>query len=987
MNKQQVLEALQKKELFSDISPFHLKKIAKQTKAIILTMGEIVPQSTEFVYLIHEGTARMVGYRQEKPFTIATFSSHDILSNSVSTRASSENLTLFRFPHKEFHHLLELSVVLQKHWEKGKQELETLSFLRQSTFLGTFPLPHSKFLLSHLQLRSFSTSQVLNNELELGKQLHLIYEGVILLKHNELSLELGKGTCLGEHEKALSTSPETSLAAKNHVKILSLETKYLEPGKLPPEQRSLPDTTQQRIVQPSLQVTQPILSPPKKKISKRKKTSSWSKYPWVRQYDSSDCAAACLAMISRYHGVNFPMARLREWANVGPQGTSMYYLARAAEKIGYVARGVNISQDLLPTIELPGIVHWKHNHYVVLYKITEQGVVIGDPARGIVKMKLEEFLEAWTERMLILSLSEELQEPEETSTSIKRFFRMLKPYKYLLIEVFLASLILEILGLSSPIFIQFIVDKVIVHSDVRMLNIMLAGMIILGVFQTITGVLRHYLLIHISTKLDLKMTADLFQKIIQLPLSYFQSRKIGDILTRFADRNKVRSFITGATITTLLDSIMAVVYISLMFFYSFKLTLLVLCFVSLFIILTLVFTPLLKRNNQRLFEKIAFSQSHLIESIKSIQAVKSAAAELETRWKYEELVVQNANVALYGAKLNLAMGGISSKLNLLFSAVMLWFGAHLVIGREMTVGQLMAFQSLVGMTMLPVMGLVGMWQVVQDTLLSLERLSDIYDTEPEQDPKKHWIKLPQMEGNIEFKNVSFRHNENDKNILCNVSFQIHAGQTVALVGRSGSGKTTLLNLLQGFYSPSEGQILIDSYDVAQLDKQSLRSQMGVVLQENSIFSNTIRDNISLYNPQASLDNIIQAAKLANAHDFIMSFPLGYDTRVGEAGIKISGGQEQRIAIARAMLIDPPLLIFDEATSALDTQSEQIIHSSLKEITHKRTVLIIAHRISTVRKADLILVLNKGMISEQGSHEDLLAKKGLYYHLNNQQIEL
>jgi ATP-binding cassette, subfamily B, bacterial HlyB/CyaB len=718
----------------------------------------------------------------------------------------------------------------------------------------------------------------------------------------------------------------------------------------------------------------------------RPKPGLFRKYPWYRQYDETDCGAASLAMISRYFGKRLSISRLRDMANVGREGASLFCLAEAAETLGYKTRAVRTDYENLLNVDLPAIGHWAGYHYIVLYEVHRKYVLVGDPAIGLIKIPREKFEKDWTGRLLLLEPTSKLLEQEEKKTSVKRFLGLLTPYRGLLFEVFIASLIINLFGIASPIFTQTVIDKVLVHQDVKMLNLMLGGMLIVGVFSTLTTLLRYNLLIHISQKLSIRMTSELFQQIMRLPITYFNNRKVGDIITRFGDNAKVRDLITSDAINTLLDTIMVIVYLGVMFYYSPKLAMVAAIFIPFSIFITAIITPMIKRNNQKLFEKIAASESALIETIRNIDSLKASAAELPRRWRYEDLIVQNANQEWQSARLGMTLHGFTSAIQLLSSVVVLWYGALLVIDGSLTIGQLVAFNVLLGMVMAPVLGLIGMWQTMQDAFLSLQRLSDIYDSDPEEmTTSGAVVDLPPIKGEIKIENLSFRFSPDDKDVISNLNLEIQPGQTIAVVGRSGSGKTTLISLLQRFFIPSEGRILIDGTDTASVSVASLRSQMGIVLQDNALFTGTIRENISLGSPEASTDQIVLAAKLANAHDFITAFPLGYETMVGETGIQLSGGQRQRVAIARSLISEPRIIIFDEATSALDTESEKAIQDNMETILHDRTAIVIAHRLSTVRNADKIIVLDEGSILESGTHTELVEKRGLYYYLVSQQV--
>jgi ATP-binding cassette subfamily B protein len=443
--------------------------------------------------------------------------------------------------------------------------------------------------------------------------------------------------------------------------------------------------------------------------------------------------------------------------------------------------------------------------------------------------------------------------------------------------------------------------------------------------------------------------------------------------------------ITGRAMTTLLDVLMIITSVGLMLYYNAKLTLVALAVFPFYIGLTLLFTPRLRQNNRLVFERKTHAESALVESIKSIGAIKDATGEQATRWKYEDLIVLQANMEYRGRQLSLTLEGVFRSIGVIGNLFLLWYGAHLVIQQDMTVGQLMAFNALAAMLAAPILGLVQLWFDIQTLAQSLERLGDLYDAPAEQDPDRAAVPLPRLAGHIKLDNVSFRYAPEDRNILCNITLDVRPGQTIALVGRSGAGKTTLAMLLQRYYSPTEGTITIDGFDLANVDVHSLRDQLGVVPQDSTILTGTIRENIALGDPEIPLEKVIEAARQANAHEFIMSFPLAYDTIVGDLGVRLSGGQRQRLAIARALLKEPRILILDEATGALDYESERAIQHNLQQLMKDCTTLVIAHRLSTVQNADMIIVMDNGEIAEQGTHAELTAKRGLYYYLTSQQL--
>ena len=498
---------------------------------------------------------------------------------------------------------------------------------------------------------------------------------------------------------------------------------------------------------------------------------------------------------------------------------------------------------------------------------------------------------------------------------------------------------------------------------------------------------RQYLLDHTANRVSLSLLVGFIKHTLRLPLSYFESRYVGDIVSRIQENQKIQRFLTGQTLSIILDMMTLVVYLALMFSYSWRMALLVLFTVPPFFILALSSTSILRRISREIFNAGAKENSYLIESLTGIRTVRSLSIEQTVRWHWEELlhslIKKSFNAQIIGIRLQILSGTIQTFVN----TGLMWFGAWQVIQGELTVGQLVAFNMLVGNVLSPFQRLSGVWNELQEIVISTERINDVLEAEPEEDlhnkPRKS---LDTLEGNIRFQNVTFRyHPESETNVLENLTFEIQPNQMVAVVGRSGSGKTTLSKLILGLYPATDGKVLIDGHDINTVSLRSLRSQVGVVDQDTFLFGSTIRENISIAHPEASLEEIIQAARFAGADEFIQKLPMGYESQIGEAGGMLSGGQRQRLAIARALLGNPRLLLFDEATSHLDSESERIIQNNLKTILKGRTSLIIAHRLSTVRNADLILVLDRGVLVESGTHDDLITKKGHYYYLNQQQL--
>jgi ATP-binding cassette, subfamily B, bacterial HlyB/CyaB len=714
----------------------------------------------------------------------------------------------------------------------------------------------------------------------------------------------------------------------------------------------------------------------------------WRQYPYIEQQSASDCGVACLAMISQYWGTRFQLNTLREIVRVGRSGATLKNLATAAETLGYHSRPVRASIGRLAEQKNPWIAHWQGDHYVVVYRVEKDRVLVADPARGKSYKSRQQFTDSWTGYALLLEPTEQLQETEPDKPSLGRFWKPFWQYRSTLFQIVLISLLIQIFGLVTPLFTQVILDKVVVQKSLPTLHAFSIGLVLFGLWRIGLTTVRQYLLDYFSNRMNLTLVSGFISHALMLPLQFFEDRQVGDIITRVQENNKVQMFLIRQAVSTWLDSTMAIVYLGLMFYYNWRLTLLVIGLIPPIVILTLFATPFLRRISREVFSEAAEQNSLLVEMMTGIGTVKTAAAEREIRWRWEDRFTGLLNAQFGGQKLANGLQAVGGIINSLGSTALLWYGASLVIQDQLTIGQFVAFNMLIGNVISPVLSLVGLWDEFQEVLISVERLNDVFLAKPEETPGRPMLIMPPVQGEVRFEDVTFRYDQGeDRNTLQNLSFTVQPGQTIAIVGRSGSGKSTLVRLLQGLYHPVKGRILIDGHDIRHVSPQSFRSQLGVVPQECFLFSGTILDNIRLYRPEFILEQVVEVAKLAEANSFIQELPLGYSTKVGERGSNLSGGQRQRVAIARALLGDPAILILDEATSSLDTESERRFQQNLARISRGRTAFIIAHRLSTVRHADRILVLDKGVLTEQGTHEELVANRGLYYHLAQQQLDL
>jgi len=572
---------------------------------------------------------------------------------------------------------------------------------------------------------------------------------------------------------------------------------------------------------------------------------------------------------------------------------------------------------------------------------------------------------------------------EEIRFGFGWFFNQIMKYKKVMGEVLIASFVIQLFGLVTPLFTQVILDKVLVHRSMTTLDVLAIAFVAVAVFELVMNLIRNYLFAHTTSKIDAKLGAKLFHHLLALPLVYFEKRKVGNIIARVRELDQIREFIANKSVTLIIDVLFSGVFVAVMLLYSVKLTMVVLAFVSMIALLYLFVTPELRRRLEEKFQMGAQSNSYLVESVTGVQTVKSLALEGSMQRKWEDYLARYVNAGFHLTNLSNILGGVSGALQKLMTISMLYVGVTLVLDGKLSVGQLIAFQMFANQFSGPVLRLVNLWNEFQQTLLSVDRLGDILNTPTEQTNNKA-ITLPKIDGSVSFENVTFSYAPDSPQVLKGISADFPAGFSVGLVGRSGSGKSTIAKLLQRLYLPNGGAIHIDGVDIRHMNPKWLRNNIGVVLQDNYLFSGSIKDNISLSRPDAPMENIIAASRMAGADEFIAELPEGYDTQVGERGSALSGGQRQRIAIARALLTNPRILIFDEATSALDYESEKIIQNNLSTIKKGRTMFMVAHRLSTVKDCDIILVMDKGLVVEQGSHGELMQLKGYYHMLYTQQ---
>ncbi len=690
--------------------------------------------------------------------------------------------------------------------------------------------------------------------------------------------------------------------------------------------------------------------------------------------------------IAGYHGIPADEAQLRH--EFGAEDFSATTILLAAKSLGMAARVVQQDPARLERAPLPAIAMDREGGFFVVGKYVAGGdagarILVQRPGDPPQILPLTDFLAQWSGE-LILFTSQASYAGDIAKFDFSWFIPAIVKYRKLIGEVLLISFVLQIIGLVTPLFFQVVMDKVLVNQAMKTLDVIAIGLLTATLFEALLTGIRTYVFAHTSSKIDVELGARLFRHLLALPIAYFQARRVGDSVARIRELEHIRSFLTGNAITLVMDLLFSFVFLGVMLWYSAWLTLIVVVSIPLYAVLSLIFTPILRARLNEKFNRGAENQAFLVETISGIDTVK--AMTVEPRWvqKWEKQLASYVSSSLSARNVAMVASGGVTLISKLVTVAIMWMGARLVVDGKLTVGELVAFNMFAGQVSSPILRLAQLWNDFQQVGISMQRLGDILNTHTEVLGQK--TRLPRLTGAIEFDHVSFRYRPDTADVLRAVTLKIAPGEVIGVVGRSGSGKSTLTKLVQRLYVPDRGRVLIDGQDIAIIDTTSLRQQIGVVLQENTLFNRSVRDNIALSNPALPIEAVMEAARLSGAHEFICELPEGYDTQVGERGTSLSGGQRQRIAIARALISNPRILIFDEATSSLDYESERIIQDNMRRICAGRTVLIIAHRLSAVRDANRIIVLERGQIAEQGSHSELVSQtEGIYAHLNQLQL--
>ncbi|MCP4148995.1 MAG: peptidase domain-containing ABC transporter [bacterium] len=724
-------------------------------------------------------------------------------------------------------------------------------------------------------------------------------------------------------------------------------------------------------------------------------------FPFIKQLDAMDCGPTSLAIIAKYYGKTYSLQTLRDRSYITREGVSMLGTSDAAESIGMRTMGVRISfQKLAEEAVLPCIAHWKQNHFIVVYKIKKDTVYVSDPAHGLVKYTKDEFLENWAnhkqdgERQGLCLLLEPTPdffaaEDEKMNKSSFRFlFSYLRPYKNFLVQLCLGMLLGSVLQLIFPFLTQSIVDYGINNRDVDFITLVLVAQLTLFMSRSSVEFIRSWILLHISTRINISLISDFLIKLMKLPIGFFDTKMIGDLMQRIGDHRRIESFLTSSTLNILFSMLNMVIFSIVLGIYSMKIFFIFVVGSVLYLLWIVIFLKKRRELDFKRFAQLSDNQSNLFQLITGMQEIKLNNCEKQKRWEWERIQAKLFKVNIKSLALDQYQQVGSMFINQTKNIFISFFTATAVINGDMTLGMMLAVQYIIGQLNSPIEQLVTFFHTTQDAKISLERLGEIHLKEDEEEDEGEKRSTLPQEKSITVSDLSFQYEgPHSEFVLKNINLKIPQSKVTAVVGTSGSGKTTLIKLMLGFYPPTKGDIKVGDAFLSNISKHLWRNKSGVVMQDGFIFSDTIAKNVAVSDEIVDRKRLLNAVKVANIQEFIESLPLGYNTKIGQEGHGLSQGQKQRILIARAAYINPEFLFFDEATNALDANNERIIMENLEEFFKGRTVIVVAHRLSTVKNADQIVVIEKGELVEQGTHAELTELKGAYYNLVKNQLEL
>lgn len=993
-------------EFIASVAPFDklprevLIDLAQKIEPWRYRMGQIVLMQKKMlphVAILYEGKARLLGYdpRTQMPVTLKLLESGSILGwvNLVrgvacETVISSTEAICLTLKNSDFTRLIEEYPQFGEAFRNKAAKLEVFELLGHQLAQQAQGEVNLKELtakmMGDVEVRYLSPGKLSSTDLAALQESRRIW--------------LASGANIAEHEIGarlnLSAPSKIEVIGNSPARLLGFTEELLNRNlQLTIDPTSSVSTPLESTLE-SLPETQPTAIPyaeaelleEESKIEvKSAEVTTEKKYPHVSGKTPLDAGVACFQMLSQYFGMPFRKEVIRRIVAdqlVRSENLSLPLCGAIAELMGLNAQLVKIPAKSFTNLNAPLMVRWQDS-LAILYEISDRYMVIGVPEIGILRRQSADFLESWGAEGEVLLLQKTKETPQERF-GLRWFLPSLTRYRRVLIEVFIASFFVQLFGLANPLMVQIIIDKVIVQNSVDTLQVLGIFLVVIAIFEAVLTTLRTYLFVDTTNRIDMSLGSEIIDHLLRLPLRYFERRPVGEISTRVNELENIRQFMTGTALTVVLDAVFSVVYIVAMVIYSPLLTAVALGIVPVFVGLTIVFSPIIRRQLRVKAERNAQTQSYLVEVMTGIQTVKAQNIELRSRWQWQEKYANYVSAGFQTVITSTFASSMSNFLNKLSGLLVLWVGAYLVLKQELTLGQLIAFRIIASYVTSPILRLAQIWQNFQETALSLERLADIVDSPQEAEQDRQNIPMPLIKGAVKYENISFRFKSHGPLQLYNVNLEFQPGTFVAIVGQSGAGKSTVTKLVSRLYEPESGRILIDGYDIGKVELYSLRRQIGVVPQDTLLFDGTVQENIALTNPDSTTEEVIEAAKVAAAHEFIMQLPNGYNTRVGERGAALSGGQRQRIAIARTVLQQPRILVLDEATSALDYSTEQQLCINLIDAFHDRTVFFITHRLGSIKNSDVIVMMDAGSVVEQGTHEELMALKGRYYYLYQQQ---
>ena len=974
-----IVDFLKQSPGFAELSDVKLGSLAEQCQPLRYPIGRTILTAKSLpahIHLIYKGQVRLLGYdpRTQTPLTLQRLEQGAAIGwmglvrqHPCETAIASTETVCLTLPAPTFMDLVEREPAIATLYQEQCGIAEIFDLMGRQLVRKA----DGNSDLKALTLNAWPRAVVQIHKpgtLELG-QLDPQYRWYI---SSEASNDLEIGQCLSE----------TDTKGNGHWR----HTKPLRLIGLPPE--AFVDPTIETLAEAPAHLLWDSIPeaenrPPEPEILTEDKLP---KYPFISGRGPVGAPLACFQMLAKYWRLPLRRDVIQRILKNQVDRTGSVPLptcGAVAELLGLKAQLVETPAAAFTRLPTPALINWRDS-IAILYRSSPKQLVLAIPGQGIRRRKPASFLQEWGESGQVLLLETTPHTPQKRF-GLSWFLPSVIRYRKVLFEVLIASFLVQLFALANPLGVQVIIDKVLVQNSAATLNVLGTGLIIIAIFEALLSTFRTYLFVDTTNRIDMALGSQVIDHLVRLPLGYFNRRPVGELATRINELENIRKFLTGTALNVVLDAIFSVVYIAVMLVYSWLLTIVALATVPLFALLTLIFAPIIRQQVRTKAERNAETQSHLVEVVSGIQTVKAQNIELKTRWQWQERYARYVSSGFKAVITSTTAGSMSSFLNKLSGLLLLWVGALLVLDGQLTLGQLIAFRIIAGYTTSPLLRLIQLWQNFQETALSLERLSDILDhpqevTEADRDN----IPLPPLQGAVSYQDVSFRFKDNGPLQLKNVNLEFAAGQFVGIAGQSGSGKSTLMKLLMRLYNPASGQILIDRFDVGKVELYSLRRQIGMVLQDSLLFDGTVQENIALPSPEATAEEVVAAAKIAYAHEFIMELPQGYNSRVGERGSALSGGQRQRIAIARMVLQNPRLIILDEATSALDFNAERQVVHNLMHTFSDRTVLFITHRLKTLEAADIIVMMDQGRVVEQGTHQELMERQERYYWLYQQQ---